>query len=141
MDDEVFHVGFTGSRGGLTDPQRATLYHQLKLDHVYALHHGDCIGADEAAHACAEDLADYIVIHPPDNPALRANCTTRFTHEVRPAKPYLDRNHDIVDECDFLIACPGGMQEELRSGTWATVRYAQRKGKPITIIWPDGTLT
>lgn len=50
----------------------------------------------------------------------------------------LARNRDIVDETEILIACPGHMHEELRSGTWSTIRYAVKIQRPHIIIWPDG---
>ena len=53
-------------------------------------------------------------------------------------KRYLERNRDIVDACDILIACPRTLKEELRSGTWATVRYARKVGKPVAILWNNG---
>ena len=28
--------------------------------------------------------------------------------------------------------------EELRSGTWMTIRYAKKIGKKLVIIWPNG---
>lgn len=52
--------------------------------------------------------------------------------EERPAKPYLERNKDIANEgIDGLIAAPSGWVEELRSGTWATVRYARKLKRTI----------
>ena len=56
-------------------------------------------------------------------------------------KPPLDRNRDIVDACDVLIATPKDFVEELRSGTWATVRYARKQRKPLVIVWPNGETT
>jgi hypothetical protein len=53
-------------------------------------------------------------------------------------KEYLDRNHDIVDSSDLLIAVSESTVEVLRSGTWATIRYAKKLRKPIKIIYPDG---
>ena len=69
------------------------------------------------------------------------NLALDMSDEVRDPLPYLERNRAIVDACDILIACPKGMQEEQRSGTWATVRYARRRDRPIVIVWPDGTVT
>ena len=67
-----------------------------------------------------------IVIHPPVDSRYRAHCAQmggKFT-ELSP-KPYLKRNHDIVDACDALIVLPKDPEKkELRSGTWATYRYA-----------------
>ena len=48
--------------------------------------------------------------------------------------------YEIVDESDFLIGTPKGFCEELRSGTWSTIRYARKKGMEITIVYPDGSV-
>ena len=47
---------------------------------------------------------------------------------------YMDRNQVMVDLADHLIAFPRTSNEELRSGTWATIRRARNKGIPIEII-------
>jgi hypothetical protein len=39
-----------------------------------------------------------------------------------------------------MVATPRGFKEELRSGTWATIRYTIKMKKLLTIIWPDGTI-
>jgi len=56
--------------------------------------------------------------------------------EIREEKPYPVRNRDIVDESDMMVACPGG-PEELRSGTWSTIRYAHKQGKEVLILMPE----
>lgn len=76
--------------------------------------------------------------YPPVNSYKRAYCEGYA--EIRGVKEYLDRNHDIVDEVDMLIATPKEYDEQLRSGTWATVRYAEKKDKTIIFIYPDGTM-
>lgn len=67
---------------------------------------------------------------------------TDVVKEVLGRKPIIASqgkiNRDIVAETDELIATPKGFQEERRSGTWATVRYALKARKPVTVIWPDG---
>ena len=45
---------------------------------------------------------------------------------------YLKRNHYLVDSCDALIAVFD--ENEERSGTAQTIRYARRKGKKIFLI-------
>ena len=60
--------------------------------------------------------------------------------ETRKQKDYLDRNHDIVDETELLIACPKEPEEITRSGTWATIRYARKKKKKLRIILPNGRM-
>jgi hypothetical protein len=59
---------------------------------------------------------------------------------MRPERPYLDRNKDIVRETASLIAAPAEPEEQLRSGTWSTVRFARKQGKPVFLILPDGTV-
>lgn len=39
-----------------------------------------------------------------------------------------------------MIATPSSKEEELRSGTWSTVRYARKLRRPVTLIYPDGSV-
>ena len=140
-------VGFTGTREGLTTKQDLALYELLDKLRPKECHHGDCIGADAAFHGnltLAGDLSagkEYarIVIHPNLSQASRAFCRG---DEVRPPKLPLERNRDIVDETDILVACPKQMVEPKDpregGGTWATVRYARKLRRPIYIILRDG---
>lgn len=137
------NVGFTGTRYGMSALQKQALYSKLqeiKLPPSVTtvadeFHHGDCIGADAEAHAIAFGLKFKIVIHPPDQPRLRAFCTVSFKIEV--PRPYLERNKHIVDSCQLLIAAPRTNGEELRSGTWSTIRYAKHKKKEVLILPRD----
>jgi len=131
-------IGFTGTQAGLTLAQWQTLKDTLGTVKQKIFHHGDCIGADEQADSIAKALEFKIVIHPPVDSGKRAFCTANV---MWAKKPYLERNHDIVDTTDGLIACPKEFEEVMRSGTWATIRYATKKGKPVFIIWPDGSTT
>jgi hypothetical protein len=130
-------IGFTGTRLGMTVAQRMR-FADLLAGVAGELHHGDCVGADTGAHSIACDLGLRIVIHPPDDPKLRAWC--RPADRTLAPKPYLQRNRDIVLDTECLIAAPGEAVEQLRSGTWSTVRYARKLGRPIWIINPDGSL-
>lgn len=136
-------IGFTGTRNGITEMQAATLEQVLrvtKLNVPYServFHHGDCIGADDAAHIIAKRLGFYIVVHPPKVEMYRAFCRG---DEIRPEHDYMIRNHNIVGETKYLIACPSTGIEELRSGTWATVRAAQKSRKQVMLIPPHGII-
>lgn len=154
-------IGFTGPREGLTDEQRAAL--QLVLEtsmavhDIYtvgetpeapAFHHGDCVGADAQAHEIARAVGWVIIIHPPENDSQRAFCGLmgEEVELMRKPLPYLERNKQIVEHSKLLIACPGTMEELLRSGTWSTVRYARDRRRQwrnqyrILVIWPNGTV-
>ena len=56
-----------------------------------------------------------------------------------PELPPLVRNHKIVGAVHLLIATPKTDKEELRSGTWATIRYAKKVRLSTCIVYPDGT--
>lgn len=134
-------LGFTGTRQGMTQEQLFAFRELLQSLSTTELHHGDCVGAD----ADAVDLVGaeldwdvHVVSHPPLDRSHRAFMNA---DEHRPQRPYLDRNHDIVDETDVLVATPAGYGEEQRSGTWATVRYARKRGRCIYIIWPLGEVS
>lgn len=127
-------AGFTGTQQGMTPDQKRVFRKLIEVLGPVNFHHGDCMGADYNAHLIARELGMYIVLHPPKNQMKRAFCDADIERE---AKEYLDRNHDIVDDSDIMFATPSG-PEVLRSGTWATIRYARKKGKPLFIIYPDG---
>ena len=121
-------LGFTGSQGGMDEGQIDRV--RDLIGQATELHHGDCIGSDAQAHVIAMTLGVRTVIHPPDDGRKRAFCQA---DEAREPRPYLVRNRNIVDATDALIAAPDG-PERRRSGTWATIRYARKIGKPVTII-------
>ena len=139
MGDLVMPViGFTGTQHGMTSAQKDR-FREMVSGTWDEFHHGDCIGADAEAHDILKNQRPLtlVAIHPPINPSKRANKEGDF---VYPPKPYLERNHDIVDVIDKLIATPYEFKEQLRSGTWATIRYATKKHKRVVVIYPDGSI-
>lgn len=135
-------IGFTGTRNGMTPAQKHELYcilsSKISPDSPWSyFHHGCCIGSDFEAHQIAAGLRLRIVGHPPDDVKLAVIPSDCW--DLHPGKPFLDRNKDIVKCSELLIACPEGFGSINRSGTWSTIRCAQREGKKIIIIYPDGT--
>jgi len=137
-------IGFTGSREGMTNAQVLhvhMLLGDLRWLEATQVSHGMCVGSDVQFHEMAKALGYFIVGCPGtiySEPWQRANVTCDL---VMPEKPMLARNRIIVHESDVVIACPKEREEKLRSGTWATVRYARQEGKPLCILYPDGTST
>lgn len=135
-------IGFTGTQRGLTAEQKSSLWMVLRVITeigipVAPFHHGDCIGADQEAFELAS-MEGYVThAHPCNIIGKRAWTHSRY---VEKELPPLERNQVIVDRSDILIACPSGKGEILRSGTWATVRRAQKKGIPIIFVYPDGLI-
>jgi len=153
----LLKLGFTGTKDGMSIEQK-----RLLEEHFTALlegydwiefHHGDCIGADAQAATMLRVLSNKlrmmkqatcqvtIIAHPgypvrdPEDTRWRA-FTAEINDEIREAKPFIARDHDIVDETDELLATPLTREEQVSSGTWTTVRYARKKKKKITIINP-----
>lgn len=130
-------VGFTGTQRGMTEAQWCAFWPLILARGPGQFHEGDCIGSDaQAAHA-ARLAGLHIVGHPPTNDSKRAFFPA---DEWRKPYPYLVRNHNIVDASQEMIATPGEFEEQLRSGTWATIRYARRIGRRLLVILPDGRL-
>lgn len=130
-------VGFTGTQEGMSLKQKENLRWFFDSMAITELRHGDCIGADEQAHDILLDStigyedSVRIFLHPPANPSKRAYCDIGRTTYVKVTrleeKDYLDRNKDIVDASQLLIVAPRTYDEEIRSGTWSTYRYAKGK--------------
>lgn len=185
-----FHIGFTGTRKGMTPEQGRSfidfllnslskhvsrLIHDEDLEGTDSIfnnfeyfkslgndldqkqieyygvtfHHGDCFGSDEDAfHLMSLFDIPKCEIHP--GPSFRSHCKNNRIENVfiHKPKPFLNRNKDIVNSSDLLIATPGEYIEELRSGTWSTIRYAEkmfrshnkfgRSLQDVVIIYPDG---
>lgn len=147
----ICNVGMTGTRYGCQNAQMHTLtevIYQLGSRGIDTWHHGDCIGADSQFHHTVKALRnDYkwkgkIIIHPPliniknddDNWAKNQG------DENREPLSHLARNRKIVEEVDLLLATTYDMFEQKTGGTWYTVNYARKQGKPVMIIWPDGSV-
>lgn len=132
----LIKYGFTGTRNGMNENQikeiTKLIQENINNGDTIEIHHGDCIGSDEEFHNICNSLSNKIkiVIHPPINNKLRAYCKSEY---IEKEKPYIKRNHDIVDSTEILLSCPY-TKEELRSGTWSTIRYAKKLNKKVLIF-------
>jgi hypothetical protein len=133
------HIGFTGTREGMTPSQKDTLrgrFTALRAEHDHVVfHYGQAIGADEEAAIIAREMGFWVVSHPSNLPDQRSP-RVDLINEVRDPKPPLERNRDIVNESSRMFATPRTPNEEIRSGTWATIRYADKAGVPVERILP-----
>ncbi|NIN67778.1 MAG: hypothetical protein GTO63_24345 [Anaerolineae bacterium] len=138
-------VAFTGSRKDMTTIQAqrlAEVLADLHMGGVNRIRHGCCKGADRTAHRLAVGLGFRIGGHPGDQEqSAWAHEPTRLGDFdfIKPVQSYLVRNREMVDKCGLLIATPAEMTFVLRSGTWATVRYASDTGTRTIFVFPDGT--
>jgi hypothetical protein len=141
-------LGFTGTRGIVTGPQLRWLYDFLDDDinseerEIEAVHHGACIGADMEMHMACLERGIPLFVHPPTKTNfLAVECLTPIKNlvTVLPAKPYLNRDRDIVGAASALVALPGKAEAE-GGGTWYTVNFAARMSKPAIIVHPDGNV-
>jgi len=111
-------IAFTGTRRGMTNSQISQLkeiFSILREAGSVEFHHGAAVGADSEAATLAADFGFNIEEHPA-------------------GKNPLDRNHDIIRYATLLIAAPAQNQEILRSGTWATIRYARTAHIPVCML-------
>jgi|SRR5882672_3095222 len=146
------HIGFTGTRRGMTCPQATRIldiYSELvfKQNGVFPealdLHHGDCVGADLEMHLMirSNHRNSRIIGHPPILDDYRAFCDFDITDEPL---PYLTRNEKIIDSTQLLIAAPNSKSANIRSGTWYTVQKARDRifhynDYKLVIVYPDGS--
>lgn len=139
----MIHIGFTGTREGMSNLQMHNIILALEaLRSPYILHHGACIGADQQMHELVANEHGFkrIVVHPGLVKSQLQMAKPWFSRDTREAKPPLDRNRDIVNECDIVLAAPLGLQELVQSGTWYTIRYARKHHKMLRVVYRDGTI-
>lgn len=141
----TYILGFSGSRYGMTDAQYDRLYRFLKDRQPDEFHHGDGGLSDGAAHMLicrqyrtpAYEWATQIVLHPSNLLKWQARCWPY--DQIHERLPPLERDLKIAQVITHLVATPASFQWQPRSGTWATGNYTNREGKPVTLIYPDGT--
>lgn len=138
----MIHVGFTGTRNGLTFAQAFGLEGLLDRLPSFRGHHGDCVGADADFDRMARRARGFVAmtIHPSTIADLRAFCARPPYDDLRAPLPPLDRDDVMVAEIGALIAAPKEPYMIPRSGTWATARRAKKRAVPIAIVLPDGVV-
>src|SRR5680860_661049 len=107
----------------MTREQRLAVRKLLSELEPEEVHHGDCLGADKEFHDEAKAFTKaWVVVHPGLVNTQRAFC---LGDEARAAKPFLQRNHDIANAVDLLVATPGQQYEVLRSGTLSLIHISE----------------
>lgn len=143
--DGLVSVGFTGTAAGMTGPQAiavALALAWLRAD-AREFHHGICIGADTTAANLAKDLG--YECHgwpgrPEGDPGRSATAPVDVLHDLIGGERRdreLVRNRELAAR-HVLLAAPRQPRMVLRSGTWATIRYAHRMLRPVLLALPDG---
>lgn len=136
----IVSVGVTASRRGMSPKQQERAFSILHMvDHlVEEAHHGDCIGGDEQFDEFFHILGFRVVIHPPEDDRYRAYCKGAW--KVEEPQEYLKRDRDIVRASTLVISAPYSKDEQPRSGTWYTDRYARKKKRDLIRVYRDGTV-
>jgi hypothetical protein len=138
-------IGVSGSRTIPLDRWSwvtETFHNQITRLNIagFVMVNGACIGVDEHLGRWWGYETSGIWVHavvPPD----RTRCSSdwrewcRSHEDIAPGPDgYKRRNQRIIDLADRLIAFPSYPEahpESRRSGTWQTIRMAQRKGIPV----------
>jgi hypothetical protein len=121
------HIGFTGTRFGMSPAQLATVQALLaeSAPQGGTVHHGDCVGADAELHGLARAAGLRVVIHPgpADDVAHQAGCAG---DERREPMTHMRRNRAIVDAAAIMIAAPFEDEPQPRGGSWKTIEMARK---------------
>jgi hypothetical protein len=151
---EARRLGFVGVRRGLTIDQFQAVSRILvaqrgrgALTGIEVAHRSNngWAGADFSRITRWMKAVPKIVLHDcggpeAETPSLSVESMASwadFSIESSSVPPW---NREIVDESDVLLACPPIAEEEIRSRTWATIRYARGEGKYVVVVYPDGTV-
>ncbi len=105
---------------------------------------GCCIGMDHIATMVARDMGfDVWGVVPANRYKVSMEAVALCSNLIYmpPGTSYMQRNDELVRIVDSLIGFPQTADEELRSGTWATIRRAWRKfGRDNVDIIPVGDI-
>lgn len=138
--EEHIKIGFIGNRYGVNSEQKDKIILILdKYDNII-VSHGDCIGSDTDFHNLC---MNYRKEHP--NKKIRKEIfpsnDLKFRAFNEPdlinvkQSTNLQRNLKIIKYSSILIACPiDKNKEQLRCGTWSTIRKARKEKLIIYIL-------
>lgn len=132
-------IGFTGTQDLRPSeiPMLQTVLDALPEEDTLVT--GACVGVDAQIARLGTAMGWTVYTIVPANrskvdPFWRLHC--QACEEMPMFTSYRDRNQRIVDLSDHLIAFPAYPEDHARStrsGTWMTIRMAQRAGIPVTI--------
>lgn len=139
-----YRRGFTGTRRIPSASDDLKIVRSLVAARLQVFSHledelviGCCVGMDEIVGEVGREMGFRVhgVL-----PAVMSQVFSRWreictTHEfMAHSTNYMDRNQYIVNISIDLTAFPYNSTEEIRSGTWSTVRRARSKGIPVVIL-------
>lgn len=141
----TLHLGFTGTRHGLSQHQGARVASQLDEHRPSVAHHGCCVGADEEFALIANNREWHIIGHPPSRSEFISTRALELCHEIMQPEDYARRNAAIVAASQIMIAAPLESTPQKRGGTWMTIRMARRalragKLQALYVVGRDGVL-
>jgi hypothetical protein len=120
------YIGFTGTREGMTEKQKGGLDTILRTLCLWSggvvFHHGGEPHSDREAALIAKSYGARVIPHPPDYDTAEAKLARNIVIVLRGR--------------DLLIAAPRTMKEEVRSGTWYTVRQARKIDRAVALLDP-----
>lgn len=122
----MYTLGMTGTRAGVSSDILEFVRQFVELNKFEHAIHGGAVGADTQFDLLMKEL------HVPITVIRPQKCISR---------EYLRRNREIVDASTVMIALTNIFDsdaEPLRSGTFATIRYARKKNKPLVIVYRNG---
>jgi hypothetical protein len=140
--------GQTGTRDGATRLQLASVGWLWSRYPIDDLHDGDARGVDAQLSGLAKVFGvPHVTMHPPINPKNRAFCGISDDPDetlVLPPKEYFERDRDVVNAAEVMVACPKQNWENedrrMRGGTWYTIYFTRKQHLPLAIVWPNGLI-
>jgi len=148
--DRPLYLGYTGPEHGMTHNQLFQVSSQMLTIHEEALthfngqiqaHHGGCVGGDFQFDMLCVYLDLDITVHPATDVARHKRAQFDLSYHQRTfsiGASALARNRGMAKWCDTLIATPAEYVEQQRSGVWATIRYYEKEGKVVILVYPGG---
>jgi len=116
-------VGFTGTRRGMSQPQKDQLAFVLGIC---------CLPPGQEFHYGTHESA--VLLADVEAATIAASFGFRLRPHYARSGEELQRDMEQVASVDLLIAAPLTDREKIRSDTWATVRRARAARKPVVML-------